>query len=101
MAHPKAVPVELGGQTRHLVYDLNALCRLRDEGVGFDKLNEQDMADPRLVRKLVWAGLLEENPDLTLDAVGKWIDLQNLATVAGAFTDAFAKSVGTELGDPQ
>ena len=50
MAHPKAVPMTLGGQTRHLVYDFNALCRLRDIGVDAFKLDESGMEDPRILR---------------------------------------------------
>lgn len=101
MAHPKAVPVVLGGQTRHLVYDLSALCALRDEGVKFEELSDEHFRDPRLIRKLLWAALLEENPDLTLRDVGGWVDLENFADVVGATTQAFIKSSGQELSDPQ
>lgn len=100
MPHPKAVAVELGGQTRHLVYDFNALCALRDEGVDFTALQESDLADPRVMRKLVWAGLLEETPDVTLQEVGGWMDLSNLKPVAEAFTKAFERSGKSDLRDP-
>ena len=99
--HPKAVPVQLDGQTKHLVYDINALCRLRDIGCDAFKLDEAALGDPRTVRALVWAGLLEECPDVTLEQVGSWIDLANLPAVAHAFTKGFERSTQTELGDPQ
>lgn len=101
MAHPKAVPIALGGATRHLVYDMNALCALRDEGVDAFSLGDSDLTDPRVVRKLVWAGLLQETPDETLANVGAMIDLSNLAEVGTAFTKAFEKSTKRELDDPQ
>ena len=101
MAHPKAVPVTLGGQTRHLVYDFNALCRLRDVGVDAFKLDEGQMEDPRVIRALLWAGLLEESPDVTVEQVGGWLDLSNLASAAHAFTDAFQRSAKQELADPR
>ena len=101
MAHPKAVPVTLGGLTRHLVYDFNALCRLRDDGVDAFKLGEGQMDDPRIIRSLIWAGLLEENPDLTPQDVGKWIDMSNLPVVAQAFIDAFQRATQQENADPQ
>ncbi len=47
MAHPKAVPLELGGQTRHLLYDMNALCALRDNGVDAFTLGEEELKDPQ------------------------------------------------------
>lgn len=101
MAHPKAVPVLLNGETKHLVYDINALCRLRDIGVDAFKLDEATLSDPRTVRALVWAGLLEESPDVTLSEVGAWIDLSNLPMVAQAFTKAFEASTRQEGLDPQ
>lgn len=100
MAHPKAVPVELGGTTRHLVYDFNALCRLRDEGVDAFKLDDTSLGDPRTIRALVWAGLLAESPDLTVTEVGGWLDMSNLPTVAQAFTKAFERSTKQETADP-
>lgn len=101
MAHPKAVPVALGGLTRHLVYDMNALCALRDEGVDALALGDTDLTDPRVMRKLVWAGLRQENADVTLAQVGEWIDLSNLAEVGTAFTKAFERSTKREQDDPQ
>ena len=98
MAHPKAVPLVLGGVTRYLVYDLSALCALREEGVEYDKLKDEDFTDPRLTRKLLWAALLAEQPEVTLDQAGRWVDLENIGTVMQATTKAFLKSSGQELG---
>jgi hypothetical protein len=83
-----------------LVFDLSALCALRDEGIEFEKLKDQDFSDPRLIRKLLWAALLEENPDLSLREVGGWVDLENFAAVVGRTVDAFIKSSGQELPTP-
>ena len=101
MAHPKAVPVHLGGQDRHLLYDFNALCALRDVGVDAFELTDAKLADPRVIRHLVWGGLLHEVPDLAVQDVGRWIDLSNLKDVATAFTKAFERSTQREVVDPQ
>lgn len=100
MAHPKAVPVDLGGQTRHVLYDINALCALMDEGVDTTTLTDDLLKDPRVVRKLVWAGLLHESPDVTLHQVGEWIDFSNLMDVAQAFTKAFERAAQRRIPDP-
>lgn len=100
MAHPKAVPLDLGGTTRHLLYDINAFCALRDAGVDAFQLDDTALADPRVVRTLVWAGLLAETPDLTAKDVGAWIFPENLKAVAEAFTRAFQRALGQELADP-
>lgn len=99
MAHPKAVPLELNG-AKFLVYDFNALCTLRDEGVDAFKLKDEDLEDPRVIRKLVWAGLLSEHPQTSLEQVGSWIDLSNLKEVAEAFTKAFERATQRELPSP-
>ena len=45
--------VDLGGTTRALVYDLNALCRLKKEqGLNILTLAEGDTSDPVLLRAL-------------------------------------------------
>lgn len=97
MAHPKAVPLVLGGMTRYLVYDLSALCALRDEGIEYDKLQDADFTDPRLTRKLLWAALQAEHPDVTLLQAGAWVDLENIGAVMQATTKAFLRSSGQEL----
>lgn len=95
--HPKSVPVELGGQTRSLVYDFNALCALRDSGVDALSLTEEQMTDPRTIRALIWAGLLESEPSVTLKDVGGWMDPGNLKAVAEAFRKAMEKALKREL----
>lgn len=95
--HPKAVALDLGGQTRYLVYDFNALCALKDNGVDALSLNEEQMTDPRTIRALIWAGLLASEPSVTLKDVGGWMDPGNLAEVAEAFRKAMEKALQREL----
>ena len=101
MAHPKAVPLELNGETHYLVYDFTALCALREVGVDAFDLTDQKLTDPRVIRSLVTAGLQCEHPGVTEAQVGKWIDLSEIAAVASAFTQAFERSTKRELADPQ
>lgn len=95
--HRKSVAVELGGQTRHLVYDFNALCALKDNGVDALSLDEAQMTDPRTIRALIWAGLLESDPNVTLKDVGGWMDPGNLGEVADAFRKAMEKALQREI----
>lgn len=109
----KRVAVELGGATRHLVYDFNAFAAMEEEtgrefGLLFDDLLSAVMAtkpnpdDPdgepiraarmpkaSLVRTMVWAGLLHEAPSLTVREVGSWLHTNNLPAVVSAMTQAF------------
>lgn len=62
MAHPKAVPLELGGQTRHLLFDFAAICPLRDRGIDAMNLQDEQLLDPRVIRDIVWAGIRYEFP---------------------------------------
>lgn len=99
MAHPKAEPLDLNG-AKYLLYDFNALCALRDEGVDAFTLKDGDLTDPRVIRKLIWAGLLHGTPDVTLAQVGSWMDFSNLTETADAFTRAFEKATQRDLPSP-
>jgi DNA-binding phage protein len=68
---------------RHLLYDFNALASLEDAGYTITEAMEQiGKGSAKAIRAFLWAGLLHEEPSLTLEAVGKMITLQNLAYVA-------------------
>lgn len=86
--------VVLGGTARTLVYDLNALCRLKKEqGINILTLADGDTDDPVLLRALVWGGLVREEPGLTVEQVGAWITLANIGVVSAAFAAAFERAV--------
>jgi len=88
------VDIELD-KPRRLRYDLNALCELEDR---FNKPIMELLKDVgqnmsiKLVRTLVWAGLIHEDKDLTEAQVGEMIDLSNIIEVQEKLTEALSTS---------
>lgn len=64
------VMIELDGKQRTLKFDLNALCLFEEAaGIGItEALQKRSMS---AIRALLWAGLIHEDPLLTVDDVGK------------------------------
>jgi hypothetical protein len=86
---PKGLEFELAGQKHSLRFTLGALAELEDKtGKSFDQyLIEAASVDVGSVRiraigSLLWAGLLHEDPELTLDDV---LNTLTLADIADAF----------------
>lgn len=64
------VTIELDGRERVLRYDLNALCMFEEStklGIA-EALQTRSMS---AIRALLWAGLIHEDPLLTIEDVGK------------------------------
>lgn len=88
------VHLTIGGKERVLAFDVNALCRLKQEqGINLLQPGEQDVDDPVVLRAVIWAGFLMEEPTLTVETVGSWITLGNLASVSAAFFRAIHEAV--------
>lgn len=75
------VPIILD-KPRHLLYDLNALAAFEEAtgksflgGMSLEALTTKDL------RALIWAGLLHEEPELTLQYVGSIVHAGNLADI--------------------
>ena len=68
---------------REAYLDLNAMCRFAE--VRGHELWEINTATPASadLRALVWCALLREEPDITLEEVGKLLTLDNMQDVAG------------------
>ena len=92
-----------GGKTYTLRYTTNALCELEDAlDCGLPEIVER-VRDPKsvrlsTVRALVWAGLREHHPDITLlqagTLVGEYGMMETLQKVGVAFERAFAGREG-------
>ena len=64
--------VRVAGREWNLRYTVNSLCALEDRaGMSIDRLMDRQFSATRL---LLWAGLSEEQPDLTVRSVGALID---------------------------
>lgn len=92
------VSIHLGGKDWQLRYDFNALIRLEKEigksafdATTFQAIRAQDL------RAFIWAGLLHQQHDLTLEEVGSWINPQNMKLVAEAIGKAFSTGEGNKV----
>lgn len=90
------VDLTVGGTTYHLAYDFNAIVQAEKEtGVNLltavvGEINAQSL------RGLLWASLLKDNPELTLDQVGGFIKPTNIATIRQAIVTCWFGSVPDE-----
>ena len=63
--------VEIGGKPVALRYTVNAMCAIEDAcGGALDRIMERQFTAARL---LLWGGMLEEQPGVTIDEVGGMI----------------------------
>lgn len=85
----RGVPVTIGGRERRLVLSFNALAAM-EEVTGLNMLLFDKWSKPNatVFRAGVWAGLLHEAPDLTLEQVGEWIDEVGANSLIGPFVRA-------------
>ncbi len=78
------VKLILGGVERHPVFDYNAIVQAEAvTGINLLTAIVDDVTATKL-RGLLWASLLPESPDITIDAVGKLITPGNIGTIHSA-----------------
>jgi hypothetical protein len=115
--HPalvKLIPLELGGATRHLLFDFNAMA-LVEEVTGQNVLAMGGLAgnwSATLLSATIWASMLHESPELgERDSEGKypglyqvrsWITLDRTIDCINAVRDAVLAALPTaeQLADP-
>lgn len=82
------VAIELGGKERNLFYNLNSLEIIEDiTGQSLDKVTKN--VNMKTLKVLVYAGLVHEDKELTLDAVGEMIGFGDIQRVSEAIGKAF------------
>lgn len=70
---------------RELKYNLNALIEL-------DEMEDAEKLTPmRSLRRMLWAGLIHEDPDLTEEAVGEMVDMRNFPEIEAAMEKAIRR----------
>jgi hypothetical protein len=75
---------------------LNSLIALEEScGLSLLKLEGAEKS-PRLLRDLLWAGLIHEDADLTREAVGGLVGMVELANLWDAVTRALEAALGEE-----
>lgn len=84
---------------RKLVFDFNALCKL-EETTGKNALRGETWSDLSAldVRALLWGALLRDDPELTLDQVGEFVNFGNLEDVTAAIQKAFELAAADPKG---
>ena len=106
MADGNAITLDLGGKTRRLRYDLNSVAEIGERlgiTVRLDSLGEDLLGKDlplRSLRVLLWAGLVHEDPELTEEAVGSWVDQDNFGEVTQSFFGLFA-AIGAAMLPPE
>jgi hypothetical protein len=87
------VEVELD-KVRHIRYTMNALAEIEDRlGVPLSEMKDVKMTIKN-VRVILWAGLIHEDKDLTLEEVGEMVDLGNFEEVQTKVAEAFGATQG-------
>ena len=89
------VVLNLGGKERRPRYDLNALAEIGDR-LGIE-VRLSDIGEDLLGRKLplkalrviFWAGFIHEDPELTEEEAGRWVDQYNFGEVLEVFFGLF------------
>ena len=82
------VKIELAGQERHLYYNLNSLEIIEDlTRSTLDKVTKN--ISMKTLKALVYAGLVHEDKDLTVEAVGEMIGFEDIQVVSEAIGQAF------------
>ena len=101
----RTVAIKLGGKERQLKYDLNAIAEIGERlkiSVRLDKFQEDLMSTPlplSAIRIMLWAGLRHEDPDLTPEQVGAWVDLDNIGEVWERFFTLFGDKFSEKVGN--
>lgn len=95
----KAVPLELGGKTRHLLLDFNALAAFEEKtGKNVFKF-DWDNLSAKDTRVLIWACLLHEDPELMLEQVGSWMTFESIPEITAALQQVMKSSFPDSSGN--
>lgn len=74
MSERSFVEVELGGKTRLLKYDFNAICEIEERtGKGVAAIFSEQNVGFNTIRLFLWAGLKWKIPGLQPQQVGQWL----------------------------
>ncbi len=94
----KSVSIEVDGDKYFLRYDLNALVELEDAYDNIEQafnFEENPKGAISKLRKVLYAGLMANHPDMTEKAVGELFTVENL----GDFQEAIAKAMDAAMPD--
>jgi len=99
--HIPKTPIRIGGKDRHLTFDFNAICSVSQQtGINLLQASVSNV-EPQNLRALLLASLLHEDPTLTLEQVGAWIGMKNLADVRAKIMTAWFEAVDDGEDKPE
>ncbi|NWJ24771.1 hypothetical protein [Rhizobium sp. RM] len=97
MANPNLGQVHLqaGDEEYRISFGINALCELEDVfGKSVQKIVEEDLNGDditmKAVRNVVWAGLLDQHPEITVKEAGNVVSKAGMQNCMDAISKAFA-----------
>jgi hypothetical protein len=94
----KNIPILVDGKEHQLRFTLNAFAELEDAYGSVDAaMKTLQSGSMKAVRKLLWAGLLHEDENLTEKQVGNMLDTSNLQE----FTQALTNALGVAMPDAE
>lgn len=91
-ARPKVKTITLNdGVEREIKFTLNAMAELEDKYGSVEAAFQQlDSGSIKAARFILWAALVDANPDLTEKQVGSLIDMDCLNNIMEAMNDALS-----------
>lgn len=88
------VTIELD-RPRRLLYDLNALAEIEERlNIGVDQIGNLP-AKAKVIRVLLWAGLIHEDPGLTVEQAGAMVTGDRFVYVTEKIGEALQKAFGS------
>lgn len=104
----RAVPVELGGRSMALRFDMEAMAAVEDKGFELDEIlayMSTGKLSAKRLRVLLWAMLQHENDAPSEKDVGSWVDGENFVDVVAKIGEtlklAFPKAKAGDSAGPQ
>ena len=91
----KKIAVQLDKE-RNLAFPLMSLVRLKKEhGLEIkDLADEEKSQDIENIIKVIWAGLIHEDKELTVEDVGYMLDISELPAISEKLTEIFQSMTG-------
>ncbi len=88
----KSIPITLD-KPRKLRFDFNAMAIFQDT-TGVSPLNMgAKMMEPKNLRALLWACLRDDDPDITIEAVGHEMGPANIEMIKDKLVEAFGAAM--------
>ena len=86
------------GVEREIAFTLNAMAELEDRYGSVEKAFEEleEKQSIKAARFILWAALMEKNPELTERQVGSLIDAAYIQTIMSAMSEALSADIPQE-----